>query len=282
MSIWIRLIGLFMFYQSGAHAPYHAIAPKWEQGDDVGHKYCDNNILQHAAYLRLPTDRGHVIDDSKWPDKKDCDQGLNCAAYPIPDGSTITIDPGFALDTSKATDTLSCFMPNLTTEGLITHPKLRADALTSLSATDFVLPAGRLFVHEFKNDNIFTALKIQVPEGVTVSQIRIIATPHSGSAADRREIVVSPTTIIDITDVPMDHAGMDYEKKLMIPGEGNKGHFFFFQKLLDHPDKCKVFPDLAPESCPPPRLRNHESGQGTTYNAGCGNITIGSYQSGGK
>jgi hypothetical protein len=143
-----------------------------------------------------------------------------------------------------------------------------------------VLPAGKLFVYEFKNDNIFTALKIPVPSDITVKQIRIVATPRRGMAGDVRTLVVSPSTIIDIIDVPTDHVGMDYEKKLIIPNEASKGHFFFFDKLLDHPDKCKVFPDVAPESCDGPRIRVHDNGNITTYNAGCGNITIGSYQGG--
>jgi len=273
MHVVIRFIGLILFYQATVGGPQHAIIPQWQKND----KFCDFAIMKHRPWIRVSTKYGGVADDSKWAKSKDCDPGLNCVVYRIPDGSTLTIEPGFVPDTT-ANEAVPCFVPDFRTEHLVADPQLLPGALTSLSAVDYILPPGYLTAAQFLNDNIYTTLTLPPKPGSKVTNIRVIATPRHGKP---KILVLKPGTTVDIVSAPPAHVVMDYNTILNDPNATDasaKGHFFFLHKLLNAPDSpqnCKVIPDVAPASCGS-QVRNHKPAVnlGATLGLGCGNGAI--------
>jgi hypothetical protein len=271
MPIWIRFIGLILLYRANANSPYQAIIPYYDKDKDA--TYCGNQIMEHIGYIRVATGRGNLVDDTGWPKDKDCDAGLNCAVYGIPVGSTLTINAGFTPD-PKHQGTLSCLMPDARAEKLYTNPVLRPEAFTTLSRAVFELPPGDLYVEQFRNDQIFTELRVFPQAGVQPGNIEIVATPRLGIVGHSLRLIVTPTTIVDVLNVPESYAGMDYDT--VRQSANPYGHFYFFQKLFDLPrQECKAPAGLAPESCSKPRLvRDHSGGQGATHDIGCGNLKL--------
>lgn len=277
MDFVIRFIGLMLFYQAGSGAPQHAIIPRW---DEQQHTFCQFKVMEHRPFIRVSTKNKTIVNDSKWPEKKKCDAGLDCVVYAIPTGTTLTIEPGFIspLGAGQASNDIPCLVPDFRTEKLVSNPELHPDALTTRSATDFVLPPGFLLSDQFKNDQIYTRLTIPAPKGAPKKNIRIVATPRAGVSGEERVLVVKAGTTIDILSAPPDHAGMDYntEMKEENPDEAMlKGHFFFLHHLLNvdttKMENCKYIPDIGPASCGKPRRNHRGIGLGQTMNLGCGN-----------
>src|SRR5258708_21449135 len=194
MDIVIRFVGLLLLSQAGGGGPYRAVIPQWKKTDSLD-MFCGAKIMEHRPYIRVP--RTAVVNDSKWKKLANGDKGLGCVVYSIPDGTTLSIDPGFPF-LSQPQEQVSCFVPDIRAENLATNPKLRGEALTTLSATDYLLPPGHLLAGQFKNDQIFTKLIIPAPSRSAAKPIRIVATPRTGSPATTQELVVAPGTTIDI------------------------------------------------------------------------------------
>jgi hypothetical protein len=272
MDIFVRFIGLILIYQASAGQPYRAIIPKW----DMGETFCTHTIMEHAGYVRI--ENGHVIAaDTTWPKDKDCDPGQPCELYRILDGTTLKIDGGFTPVTGLTPATLPCFAPHIEKEGLVRTPSLHPDALTTRSVADFTISSGEVWVHQFEfkgmgvrgNDSIFTALKIKAPPGTPAQSVKVIAEPRGGGTP--LVLTVRQNTIIDIVNLPVLHAGEDYETQAHVNDPALEGHFFFIHKLLSgvvEPRDCNDVPARAPVTCMP-RLRDHVN-SGVTHNLGCG------------
>jgi hypothetical protein len=262
MDIFVRFIGLMLLVQAHPGGPYQAIIPKWEQTD----RFCNVNIMRHAAYIRVQSDNKQVVDDSKWPkDPAVCDK---CILYPIAVESTLTIDGGFTPAAGVTPAQLPCFVPNLRKEKLVHDATLHKDALTTRSIADYQIASGQLSAFQFKNDMIFLVQKIPAPQGSTAHNITVTAQPRVGGTP--RVLVVAPGTTIDIIDLPPQFAGGDYE--LESTDSTMNGHFFFLHKLLakENPNTdCNLVPRNAPSGCIP-RLRDHKPGGGVTLNLNCG------------
>jgi hypothetical protein len=274
MHVVIRFIGLILLYQAEAGGPHHAIIPQWEKGD----RECKFEIMEHRPFIRVSTKQGGVANDKQWPKFKDCDPGLDCAVYRIPDGSTLSIETGFAA-ASHARDPVPCLVPDFTSEEIAgPNPELHPDALTKRSAVDYVLPAGHLTANQFRNDQIYSELTLAAPSRSTASKITVVATPRKGVEGKKHVLVLKPGTTVDIVSAPPDHAVMDYNAELDDENTTEmtrKGHFFFLRKLLNvEKDKdCNLIADEAPDTCGNicRNRKGHCSGSGQTVNLGCGN-----------
>jgi hypothetical protein len=274
MYVVIRFIGLILFYQATAQGPQHAIIPQWQPND----KFCDFAIMEHRPWIRVSTKYGGVADDSKWPKYKDCNTGVDCVVYRIPDGSTLMIEPGF-VPTTTTNEEIPCLVPDFRSEQLVADPQLHPDALTSRSAVDYVLPPGHLTASQFLNDNIYTQLTLPPPTKGTTAKIRVVATPRNGGKP--KILVLKPGTTVDIVSAPPTHVVMDYNTILHDPDATDasmKGHFFFLHKLLNAPDSpqnCKPIPDEAPANCGNQvRVHDKKVNVKQTLGVGCGNGRI--------
>lgn len=289
MFVVVHFIGLMLLVQLQPNGPYHAIVPKWVSGE----KFCKQEIMKHAAYIRVDTTiSSPVVDDSKWPGVKDCDPGVNCRLYPITTESTLKIDFGFTPVAAKI-PTLPCFVPHLKKEGLVSTGKLHKDALTTQSILDYEIPAAELRDGQFEpNDMIYVTAFIQAPgpqpsalrptmKSLSAARARqaksvpknitVTATPRNGGGQPL-VLVLKPGTGIDVIDLPEKYAGGPYNVEINDPDMNY--HFFFLHKLLDikkeDPQKdCFLVPSFAPKGCTPYR-RNHKTGSGTTLNLNCG------------
>jgi len=264
MDIFIRFIGLMLIVQLQANGPYHVIIPKWEAGD----KFCGVQIMEHAAFVRVSTANGQVHNDAAWSEKKDCDTGLNCRTYEVPVESTVTIDGGFTPVTPASAVTLPCFVPHLKKEKLVKDDTLHKNALKTLSIADFEIPRGELTANQFSNDMIFVAARLEAPQGTTLHEITVTATPRAGGTP--RVLVLAPGTLIDLIDLPRIYAGGDYDAETHNPAMN--GHFFFLDKLLANfnpSTDCNTVPGVSPGNCKP-HIRDHKGGSGATLNLSCG------------
>jgi len=277
MDVWIRFIGLMLFYQAHANAPYHVIIPKWDH-DNI----CQTCIMEHTPFVRIG--QGDVLNDSQWTEKKECTTEQHCTLYLVPDGSTLSVEPGFK-SAMKDPDTLPCLVPNFKREKLVGIARLHPDAFTTRSAADFTLPNGKFFAHQFgvKPDGtpmdtnkgacgpIFVALRVPAPAGATDAKVLIIATPRSGGTP--HVLIVKAGTVIDIMNVPPTHALMSDDIVEKDPDTNLQRHFFFLHKLLDddaldreNPTaNCKPIP-LHPAGC----KARCKTGHGVTHSLGCG------------
>jgi hypothetical protein len=286
MGFIVHFIGLMLIVQLQPNGPYHAIIPKWVSGE----KFCKQDIMEHAAYIRVETTiTNPVVDESKWPGGKDCDPGVKCRLYPITTESTLTIDGGFKPVVTKP-PVLPCFVPHLKKEGLVSTGKLHKDALTTQSILDYEIPTDELVSEQFDpNDMIYVKASIVAPaprpparptmksvararaEQTRSTPKNIIVTAKPRTSGQPLVLVLKPGTTIDVIDLPKKYAGGPYNVEINDPNMDF--HFFFLHKLLDIktevPNKdCYLVPAFAPIGCSPNR-RSHK-GNGTTLNLNCG------------
>ena len=265
MEIVISFIGLMLLVQVQSGGPYHAIIPKWEQNDP---KFCGVQIMEHAAYIRVPIDNNQVVSDKNWPEKGACDAGLKCMLYKFPFESALTINPGFTPMAQSTTPPLPCFVPNLKNEGLVADNTLHPNALKTLSIVDYEIPKVPLIAWQFANDMIYVKATLRPPQGTLPQDIHVIATQRG--TGTQRELVLKAGTPIDLIDLPTVYAGGDYNRK--VSDIKMSGHFFFLHKLLANvkePRDCQLVPYNAPSNCPP-GVRNHNPSLETTLNLNCG------------
>lgn len=280
MSLWIRFIGLILFYQSQPGASYEAIIPKWEN-DTI----CERQIVKHAAFIRVtnPEKNPNVMDASQWPEKKDCPESLHCTVFLIPDDTTLSINPGFT-SAQKYPEPLPCLVPDYRRERLISQPGLHSEARTTRSVATFTLPNGQLTADQFDNAAIFVTLEVPPPASASSTDIVITAASRSDRSAAPHVLKLKSGTVVDIINVPDGQELMSYDA--LDHHDDTRDHFFFLHKLLTIQSEardCNFFPANVAGQCPGPRVRRMhaierdangrvipESDAGSTHGIGCG------------
>ncbi len=273
MDIIIRFIGVILLYQSPD--PHRAIIPRWDNADNepalLQQNFCGFRIQEHQPYVRVS--KFAVLNDSKWPKYKDCEPGLDCVVYTIPDQTSLSIDFGGS-PTMTTKEPVPCFIPDLEKEHMVEKAVLHKDALAKRSTTDYVLPNGHLVARQFANDQIYTMLTVPVAVARHPKPVRVLAISRKDGSV-LRELRIQAGATIDILDVPPHHAVIDYNTinhDQHFTELDMKGHAFFVRKLLDNPVGCALIHNNAPESCGSLK-RNHFADLGTTQDLGCGTLT---------